>query len=129
MKKIASVAVVVLLVFSLVACSGGSDPIQGEWKLSSIGTMGIEFTLEEITQMLGNEAMGDVKLTVNKDGTFSMDMLDPATGDVTTGEGTWTKDGESYILAAEGDNISATLAEDGKTLTLEADGTTMKFTK
>lgn len=128
MKKLVSGIMIVMIMFSLVACGSKvdkNDPILGTWNISSIEVAGQVMDLEAL-----NVNKDAVKLEVKADGKFSLDSIDPA--DITstvTVEGTWTNKDGVYTFTAEGAGTAVTLSEDGKTLSMEEDGSKLSFSK
>ncbi|MFV0401222.1 MAG: hypothetical protein ACK5LX_11470 [Oscillospiraceae bacterium] len=125
MKKVVSILLVAVLVFSFAACSGGtsggSSGVEGKWKLDSMNMGGVSVTADGSAD-LGVDFSG-FELEFKSGGKFSMSM------EGESADGTYTNDGNAYTLTSDGESISGTLSDDGKEFTIEEEGVSLVFVK
>ena len=107
-KTIAALSMVVVMLFALVGCGGGSsNGIVGKWKVDSVEVSGMTMKLDEIASMAGIDASQfDISFDIKEDGTFTGSMADMSA------EGEWKEDGEKYVLINQGQELTVSL-EDG----------------
>ena len=119
-KKIVAVmiACAMAMSFALVGCGGGASapsPV-GQWEISGMTSDGETYSAEDL-QAMKDYGM-NVTLSINEDGTASMNVF----GEEMTG-GTW----DETSLTFNGQSINMTL--DGDTLTLTQGDETMTFSR
>lgn len=125
-KLMAVLAATFAILLALASCSGGGSSADnsknfiGDWKLVGMEENG-EVSSEEDIAML--EAFGlSVGLTVNEDGTFSLDFFGEAMN------GSWSAKGATEAeFTIEGQAVKATLADEK--LSMEQDGVKLTFGK
>jgi len=127
LKKLACGVLVVVILVTFAAC-GSTDPVVGDWKLSSMEMMGMSISADDLAEIGMDGSV--IQLQMTKDGKFSLTMIDMMTGsDSETYEGTWKKSNGAYALDIDGEVQEATLSDDNKFLTLEDSGVKIIFTK
>ena len=105
MKKVVSLMLVAVMVFSLAACGSKSNSILGTYKMTKVSMAGVEVSVDEYLKAVGQED-GSVTMEIKDGGTYTIDMAG------STEEGTWEeKDGKITL-----DGLEAKL--DGKNLTM-----------
>lgn len=114
MKKVLVTVVAIVMVFSLVACGGGSSSAAGTYKMVSMEAAGVTMDVAQMAAAAGVEE-DMFNLVLNEDGTFEMNVMG-GTGSVSQ-SGTWKASGNNLTLTMDGSDQKATL--DGKKLTME----------
>lgn len=126
MRKHIAMIMLAVMMMVLAGCGGkggNSDaPVVGDWKLSSVEAMGVTMDAEQFAQTAG----GDIKMTINADGTFSMD-LGSLYGDQ-SGEGKWEYKEPTLTLTVDGESITGDYADNKLTLNLEQGGQSVSMT-
>ena len=122
-SKIVSLALVLICVFSLAACGGGSGA-EGTYNLKTLSMGGMTFDIDQLAETLGEEAdQLKIDLVLNSDGSFKLeaDALEMSM------DGTWKASGSNITLTVDGEDTTATL-KDGE-ITMSAEGVSMTFKK
>lgn len=124
MKKVLVSVVAIVMVFSLVACGGGSASLAGTYKMTSIEAAGVSMDVAQFAEATGVEA-DLLNLVLNEDGSFEMSAFAEAGAENVSG--TWKASGNTVTLTVDGEDMTATV--DGNKLTMEEtqDGQTMKI--
>ena len=127
MKKVLVSVVAIVMVFSLVACGGGSGSsasLAGTYKMTSIEAAGVSMDVAQFAEATGVEA-DLLNLVLNEDGSFEMSAFAEAGAENVSG--TWKASGNTVTLTVDGEDMTATV--DGNKLTIEEtqDGQTMKI--
>ena len=120
MKRTLAIILAALMVLTLLAGCGKSDPNIGVYKVSSV--MGL--TLEEFAGMAGmteEEASEFLVLELKDKGVVEV------TSDGETSAGTYKIDGETLTLEADGESHDCTI-KDG-VITIEMEGESITLTK
>lgn len=122
-NKIISLALVLICVFALAACGGGSGA-EGTYTFKTMSMQGMTFDIEQLAETLGEEAdQLKISLVLNSDGSLKLeaDALEMS------GEGTWKASGSTVTMTIDGEEMTATL-KDGE-ITMSAEGITLTFKK
>lgn len=126
--KMLSLALVLVCVLGLAACggNGGSSKAAGTYTLQTIEMSGLSMDVAQLAETAGiSTDEYKVVLDLKSDGSFTLDAA--ALEDNMSMEGTWEESGSDIKLTAEGETITATLA-DG-VITFAEEGITMTFKK
>ena len=112
-KRLAIIALVFVMLFSLAACSGGKSSIVGKWSLDSFEYEGETHDKKDLILFVSGVNGDDLTFTVefNKDNSVAVNMF----GEEQTG--TWEDNGDgTYNVVIDGSAEVFTL--DGDTLTM-----------
>ena len=126
--KMLSLALALVCVVGLVACggNGGGSASAGTYKLQTMEMSGLTMDVAQLAETAGvSEDEFKVVLDLKSDGSFSLDAA--SMDDSMSMEGTWEESGSEIKLTAEGQTLTATLA-DG-VITIADSGITMTFKK
>lgn len=117
-KAVALVSVSIMMLLALVACgSTKPDPIIGNWEAAKISSEGVEIDIKE----MGLEGILNISFT--KDG-----YTITSTQDETLQEsGAWSVKNGTYTLTTTDGPVEATLDKDVLTMSLDVEGTNIKF--
>ena len=136
MKRLISIAlVVVMAAVILVGCGSSADPV-GKYKLKTIDGKPLEdaimeevgdslgdMSLEDVLDVLGMESLDDyMTLDIKSDGTAVLTI--PSEGD---NSGTWTQSGNKLTITIQGEDAEFTI--DGSELKTDAFGEDYVFIK
>lgn len=113
------------MMFSLVACGGGSNSPAGMYELSKMGDGSMEMTVEELSAIYGTEIGSTLELAEDNTFTWDMGLLADEEGEVYSG--TWELDGDSLTLNLEGEEAACTY--DGKTIVIDMEAVILTYEK
>lgn len=119
MLRVFSLLLVVVLAFSLAACGGSdSNDLTGTtWALSGGSQEGVTVDKATLESILG----GEMTYSFEKDGKATMALAGVSV------EGTWSQDGDTVTMEAQGQSFTLTI--DGDKLLMDQSGVTVEFTK
>lgn len=133
MKRVISIALVVLFVAALlVGCGGSSDPV-GSYKIKSVGGKAIKdmindelegsgMSVDDYLKMVNIDSLEDmITLELKSDGTAAFTISGTAE------TGTWKQEGDKLTITIDGDAQEAKLS--GSELTFKVDNQEYVFTK
>lgn len=132
MKRIISIAAVLVLMAALLVGCGASNPV-GKYVVKSMDGQPVQeyfnamveeegVTLDAVLSSLGIKAVEEVMTLEIKDGgKFVLNAM----GDESEGE--WKQDGSKITLTMDGDPLDVTL--NGNEISMDADGTKVVFVK
>lgn len=118
-KRISAMLLATSMVLGLASC-GGSDPMEGTWKVSGGSANGVEVTAEQLESFGMDMTMkcddGKITVSMSQDGEETQE-----------GEGTYKVDGKKVTFESNGETLEGTL--DGDTFTFEQSGVTLEMKK
>lgn len=117
-KRISAMLLATSMVLGLASC-GGSDPMEGTWKVSGGSAAGQEVTAEQL------EAAGMDMTMKFDDGKVSVSLS--TGGEAEDGEGTYKVDGKKVTIESDGQKLEGTV--DGDTFTFEQAGVKLEMKK
>ena len=128
MKKLVALLLAAVMVFSLTACGGSGNPAVGKYGLEKMSAGGMEFTADDLESLMSLAGVEGKFLVVEltEDGKF---IMTSEVDESMNTEGTYTIDGNTITITAEGSDISGTIDGDTITLTDEASSTEMVLSK
>lgn len=116
MRRIITLFVVLVMALSLTCAMAEADGVTGLWYLNIVEYEGVQ---------LDPGAMGmEMTMTLNADGTAAMTANIVGEEEVT--EGSWTQEGDTVTVTADGDPMVFTLS-DGNLIGAMEDGSVMTF--
>ena len=113
-----------MMMISLVGCSGSKDPV-GTYNLISMNSGGMELSVKELAGLF--EIDVDITLELKADNSFLLDMGFFMEDEGESITGTWKLDGDSLILSRDGEEQPVTF--DGKTVVMDMEGEILTFEK
>lgn len=113
-----------MMMISLVGCSGSKDPV-GTYNLISMNSGGMELSVKELAGLF--EIDVDITLELKADNSFLLDMGFFMEDEGESITGTWKLDGDSLILSRDGEELPVTF--DGKTVVMDMEGEILTFEK
>lgn len=117
-RRMAAVILCVGMMMLLVACGGGgSDPAVGAYEFESMNFAGMEITKDSAAAM-GLDVSTAFAFELKEDGTFTMKMEMETLEESEPAEGTWKKDGDTYTLTVDGEDVSGKFDSSAKVFTL-----------
>lgn len=109
MKKVISSIVIVMVLLSLVACGGGAGTT---YKISGVEAAGQTFTVEEFSELAGMD-LSSFEITIQENGKWTGSVLDPETGKLERGGGTYVLENDVYTLSENGEEAMTMEVRDG----------------
>ena len=121
-KQVLIFLMALVMIVSLVGCGGSKNPA-GTYKLTALNSGGINMNVKELADLFEMDI--EATLELKDDSSFTLDMGFLGEGEITSG--TWKINGDSLILTAEGQDLSA--AYNGKTVVIDMEGESLTFEK